>query len=151
MTEVLDQISDELIENEYRKQFFLKAGDPVHSSEEAAKHFTAMFSSDPSRECFAVMYLNGRNALISVDVLFKGTLTASAVYPREIIKKALENHAAAIICSHNHPSGNLNPSGDDMTITKRIKAACETVDIAFHDHLIVTSEGFYSFADHGLL
>ena len=151
MIVVLDQISDEQLVNEYRKRFFLKAGDLVHSSEEAAKHFTAMFSSDPSRECFAVMYLNGKNALILVEILFKGTLTASAVYPREIIKKALENHTAAIICSHNHPSGNLNPSSDDINITKRIKQACDTVDIAFHDHVIVTSEGFYSFADHGLL
>ena len=151
MMEVLDQISDEQLVNEYRKRFFLKAGDPVHSSEEAAKHFTVMFGPDPSRECFAVIYLNGKNGLISVEILFKGTLTASAVYPREIIKKALENHAAAIICSHNHPSGNLNPSRDDIAITKKIKAACDTVDIAFHDHLIVTSEGFYSFSDHGLL
>jgi len=78
-------------------------------------------------------------------------LTTSAVYPREIVKTALENNAAALICAHNHPSGNLNPSRDDISITKKIKAACDTVDIPLHDHLIIAGDGWYSFSDHGLI
>lgn len=148
---MLDKVSDRELEKEYRKRFFLKGGERIGKSEDAAKHFAALFAEDPSRESFLVMFLNGNNKHIATEVLFKGTLTSSAVYPREIIKRALEHDAAAIVCGHNHPSGNLNPSRDDMAITKKIKAALDTVDIAFHDHLIVAGEGFYSFTDHGLL
>ncbi len=88
---------------------------------------------------------------MKTEILFKGSLTTAAVYPREIIKTALKNHAAAIVCAHNHPSGNLNPSRDDVAVTEKIKMACKTVDIALHDHLIITGNGWYSFADHGLI
>ena len=98
-----------------------------------------------------MIYLNGKNAVISSEILFSGTLTTAAVYPREIIKRALEENAAAILVGHNHPSGNKNPSQDDLQITKKIKSACQTIDISLHDHLIVTSEGFYSFSDHGVI
>jgi len=148
---VLDKVSDKQIENEYRKRFFLKAGDSVNSSEDAARHFALMLSKETGRECFAVLFLNGQNAVLKAEILFKGTLTTSAVYPREIIKIALKNSAAAIICAHNHPSGNLQPSRDDVLITKKIKAACDTVDIPLHDHLIIAGDGWYSFSDHGLI
>jgi len=148
---VMDRISDQQIESEYRKRFFLKAGDSVNSSEDAARHFAVMLSEETGRECFALLFLNGQNAILKAEILFKGTLTTSAVYPREIIKIALKNSAAAIICAHNHPSGNLNPSRDDLSITKKIKAACDTVDLAFHDHMIIAGDGYYSLADNGLL
>ena len=148
---VLDKISDSEIDKEYRKRFFLTAGDKLHGAEEAAKHFNMLFAKDPSREHFGIIYLNGKNDIISSEILFSGTLTSAAVYPREIIRKAIEENAAAILVGHNHPSGNRQPSQDDLSITKKIKAACETVDITLHDHVIVTSEGFYSLADHGVL
>ena len=110
-----------------------------------------LFAKDPSRENFGPIYLNGKNDIISSEILFSGTLTTAAVYPREIIRKAIEESAGAILVGHNHPSGNRQPSQDDLSITKKIKAACETVDITLHDHLIVTSEGYYSFADNGVL
>lgn len=145
------QVSDTELENEYRRRFFLKAGDQINSGESAAKHLTAMLTEDPSRESFAVMYLSGSNKLITSEILFQGTLTTSAVYPREVVVNALKHNAAAIVIGHNHPSGNLQPSRDDINITNKIKAACLTVDIALHDHIIVSSEGFYSFADNGIL
>ena len=148
---VLDKISDSEIDKEYRKRFFLTAGDKLHGAEEAAKHFNMLFADDPAREYFGIIYLNGKNDVISSEVLFTGTLTTSAVYPREIIKRSLEENAAAILVGHNHPSGNKQPSSDDLAITKKIKAACETVDIVLHDHLILTSTGYYSLADHGVL
>ena len=148
---VLDKISDSEIDKEYRKRFFLTAGDKLHGAEEAAKHFNMLFAKDPSREHFGIIYLNVKNDIISSEILFSGTLTTAAVYPREIIRKAIEENAAAILVGHNHPSGNRQPSQDDLSITKKIKAACETVDITLHDHVIVTSEGFYSFADNGVL
>ena len=148
---VLDRVSDSEIDKEYRKRFFLKAGDKLYGADDASKHFSILFSEDKAREHFGVIYLNGKNAVISSEILFSGTLTTAAVYPREIIKRALEENAAAILVGHNHPSGNKQPSSDDLAITKKIKAACQTVDIAFHDHVIVTSEGFYSFSDHGVI
>ncbi|MCH7762963.1 MAG: DNA repair protein RadC [Candidatus Marinimicrobia bacterium] len=146
----LDRVSDAALDEEYRKRFFLKAGARLSSAEDAAKHFNVLFSKDPSREHFGVIYLNGANRVITSEILFVGSLTASQVHPREIIKRALEKNAAAIVCSHNHPSGNTRPSQDDLQITKKIRLACETVEIALHDHVIVTSEGYYSFADHGI-
>ena len=150
-TTVLDRISDSEIDKEYRKRFFLTAGDKLYGADDASKHFSILFSEDKAREHFGVIYLNGKNAVISSEILFSGTLTTAAVYPREIIKRALEENAAAILVGHNHPSGNKQPSSDDLAITKKIKAACKTVDIAFHDHVIVTSEGFYSFSDLGVI
>jgi len=98
-----------------------------------------------------VMYLTSNNGFIACEILFKGTLATSAVYPREVVIHALKHNAAAIVIGHNHPSGNLNPSHDDVNITNKIRAAVETVDITLHDHIIVSSEGFFSFADQGLL
>lgn len=148
---MLDKVSDKQIEDEYHRRFTLKAGDSVNSSEDAARHFAALLSKETGRECFVVMFLNGANKYIACEVLFKGSLTTSAVYPREIIKRSLELDAAAILLGHNHPSGNLNPSHDDLQITRKIKAACETVDIALHDHLIIAGGKWYSFADNGIL
>ncbi len=102
-------------------------------------------------EVFMVIYLNGRNQILGMEELFKGTLTSSAVYPREVVKKAIVNQAAALVFVHNHPSGNLNPSKDDINITKRLKEAASTIDVAVHDHLIIAGDGYYSFADHGLI
>ena len=150
-TLTLDRISDSQLDKEYRKRFFLKSGDKLQNAEDAAKHFNILFGEDPAREHFGIIYLNGANKVINSEILFTGSLTTSAVYPREVIKRTLEENAAAILCGHNHPSGNRNPSQDDLSITKKIKAACETVDIVLHDHLIVTSTGYYSFADNGVL
>jgi len=86
-----------------------------------------------------------------MEELFKGTLTTSAVYPREVVKRALDNNAAALVFVHNHPSGNPNPSQDDLTITKKLKAAAKAIDVSIHDHLIIAGNEVYSFADHGLI
>ncbi len=148
---VLDKVSDSELDKEYRKRFFLSAGEKLHGAEDAAKHFNMLFAKDPSREHFGLICLNGRNDVISSEIIFSGTLTTAAVYPREIIRKAIEENAAAILVGHNHPSGNRQPSQDDLSITKKIKAACETVDIVLHGHLIITSKGCYSIADNAVL
>ncbi len=106
---------------------------------------------DKNKEIFMVIYLNGRNQIINMDELFEGTLNTSAVYPREVVKRALENHAAALVFVHNHPSGNPNPSQDDISITKKLKEAALAIDISVHDHLIIAGNDVYSFADHGLI
>ena len=148
---MLDKVSDKQIEAEYHRRFTLKAGDSVNSSEDAARHFAGLLSKETGRECFVVMFLNGANKYIACEVLFKGSLTTSAVYPRVIIKRALELDCAALIVSHNHPSGNLQPSRDDLQITRKIKDACDTMDLALHDHLLLAGDSWYSFADNGIL
>ena len=106
---------------------------------------------DKSREVFLVIYLNGRNQILKMEELFQGTLTTSAVYPREVVKRALVNDAAALVFVHNHPSGNPNPSKDDLTITNKLKEAAQAIDVSVHDHLIIAGNDVYSFADHGLI
>ncbi len=89
--------------------------------------------------------------IIDLVNMFEGTLTTSAVYPREVVKLILERDAAAVIFVHNHPSGNLAPSKDDKLITKRLKEACETIDVQVHDHLIIGGNDHFSFAKNDLL
>ncbi|MBC8213773.1 MAG: DNA repair protein RadC [Candidatus Marinimicrobia bacterium] len=106
---------------------------------------------DRSREVFLVILLNGQNKIIDSVELFEGTLTTSAVYPREVIKIILEQDAAAVVFVHNHPSGNPNPSNDDIAITKKLKDACTTIEVSLHDHIIIAGDNVTSFADKGIL
>ena len=106
---------------------------------------------DKNREIFLVIYLNGRNQILKMEELFEGTLSTSAVYPREVVRRALVNDAAVLVFVHNHPSGNPNPSQDDLTITKKLKKAAQAIDVSVHDHLIIAGNDVYSFADHGLI
>ena len=106
---------------------------------------------DKNREVFLVIYLNGRNQILKLEELFKGTLSTSAVYPREVVKRALDNNAAAIVLVHNHPSGNSTPSQDDLAITKKLKEATQSIDVSVHDHLIIARNDVCSFAVHGIL
>ena len=86
-----------------------------------------------------------------MEELFQGSLTSSAVYPREIVKKVLKNNAAALIFVHNHPSGNNKPSEDDIKITNKLKEAAATIDVTVHDHLIIAGNTHYSFAENNLI
>jgi DNA repair protein RadC len=106
---------------------------------------------DRGREVFLVVLLNGRNQVLDIVELFEGTLTTSAVYPREVIKLILEKDAAAVIFVHNHPSGNPNPSKDDQNLTQKLKAACSTIDVQLHDHLIIAGNDYTSMADKGMV
>ncbi|RJP75922.1 MAG: DNA repair protein RadC [Desulfobacteraceae bacterium] len=104
---------------------------------------------DKSQECFSVIFLDAKNRVIDSNVLFKGTLTESAVYSREVIKMALEKRAAALIFAHNHPSGDPEPSNVDILITKRLLFACKVVGITVHEHIIIGDNRYFSFADQG--
>jgi len=124
-------------------QFIRSSQDVIHYVQHAMR--------DQNRERFMCLYLNGQNQILKSRILFDGTLTSSAVYPREVIKSALAENAAALVFVHNHPSGNPNPSSDDLRITKKLKEAATAVDISVHDHLIIAGNEIYSFADHGLI
>lgn len=102
-------------------------------------------------EQFKVLYLNRGNKVIAIYELSTGGLTGTVADPRLVYVTALKLNATAIILSHNHPSGNLNPSYADKMLTEKIKAAGKMLEIHVSDHIILTSEAYFSFADEGLL
>ncbi|MFQ6615493.1 MAG: DNA repair protein RadC [Fidelibacterota bacterium] len=120
-------------------------------SSQAVVDYLKVSLRDRVREVFMVVFLNGRNQILSSEELFEGTLNTSAVYPREVVKRTLANNAAAVVFVHNHPSGNTHPSQEDLQITEKLKAAMNAVDVVVHDHIIIAGETHFSFADHGLL
>lgn len=103
------------------------------------------------REYFKVLFLNTRNFLIGERNYDSGTVNRAVVFPREIVKGALNNNAAAVILVHNHPSGDPAPSANDLRTTKMIKNALNTVDISLHDHIIVAHDNYYSMRNHSIL
>ncbi len=102
-------------------------------------------------ESFRVMFLDNQHGLIELKEMFRGTIDGAAVYPREVVKAALQFNAAAVIFAHNHPSGVNEPSMADKHITKRLVDALQTIDIRVLDHIVIGGNKAYSFAEHGLL
>lgn len=102
-------------------------------------------------EVFGVAYLDSQNRLIEFFEASRGTLTQTSVYPREILKRAIQVNAAAVILSHNHPSGLPEPSTADRMITDSIRDALRFIDVKVLDHVIVGADQCYSFAEHGLV
>jgi DNA repair protein RadC len=105
----------------------------------------------PQQEVFAVVFLNRGNKITHLEIVSEGGITGTIADPRVILKKALEHNATALILCHNHPSGNTRPSKADEAVTQKIKQAASLLDIHIMDHIIVSSEGYFSFADEGLL
>lgn len=103
------------------------------------------------REVFVVVFLNRANKIMHHEIISEGGITGTVADPRIILKKALEHDAVNIILCHNHPSGSIKPSRQDEELTQKIKEAARYLDIKVMDHIIVSEEGYYSFADEGLL
>ena len=122
----------------------------VKSSRDIAA-FLQTTLKDYSYEVFAVIFLNQANKINHFEIISKGGITGTVADPRIILKKALEENATSIVLCHNHPSGNLKPSRADEELTKKIKEAAAYFDIKIIDHIIVSEDGFYSFADDGIL
>jgi len=115
------------------------------------KAYLRLKLAELEHEVFAVMFLDNRHQLIKFEEMFRGTIDTASVYPREIVKRALQLNAAALIVAHNHPSGTAEPSQADEQITKRIKDACALVDIRLLDHFIVTLTDSVSLAERGVI
>jgi DNA repair protein RadC len=122
----------------------------IRSSKDIAEYLQSAFQ-DLKYEIFAIVLLNRANAIIHFEVISKGGITGTVADPRIILKKAIDHEATGIIISHNHPSGNLQPSRADENITQKIAEAAQLLDIKLLDHLIVSDQGYYSFADDGKL
>lgn len=118
---------------------------------QAARDYMRLALGTQERECFAVLFLDNTHKPLHFEVLFKGTLTQTSVYPRIVVSEALKHNAAAVIFSHNHPSGITEPSHADMHLTSTLKSALALIDVRVLDHIIVGAEGTVSFAERGLL
>jgi len=128
----------------------LRTVDTLNSPKAVKEYLRHSLGSKP-HEAFAVLFLDVKNRLIACEELFRGTLTRTSVHAREIVKAALAHNAAGVILSHNHPSGNCEPSAADQGLTKMLKEALELVDVRVLDHVVVTARDAYSFAENGLI
>jgi len=141
---LIQELSQKFLEEQILNKPYCKSSKEV---------FDCLYLSmrDLKKETFKVMFLNAQNQVIQVDDLFEGTLTASAVYPREIIEKAIKYNAAALIFAHNHPSGNPEPSDNDKQITRDLVFAGNIMQIKVLDHIIIGDNRYFSFADEKLI
>ena len=128
----------------------LKTG-RVFNRPDDIKAFLQIELAQSEHECFAVLFLDAQHQLIEFKNMFRGTLTQTSVYPREIVKEALRLNAGAVVFSHNHPSGSVTPSKADETLTRTLKSALALVDVRVLDHIIVSMTGSMSMAEKGLL
>ncbi|MES2933425.1 MAG: DNA repair protein RadC, partial [Pseudomonadota bacterium] len=121
------------------------------SSPQAVKQYLQLLIGKKPYESFAVLFLDVKNRLIATEELFRGTLSHTSVYPREVVKAALSHNAASVILAHNHPSGTIEPSSADHAVTQSLKQALALIDIRVLDHFIVAGKNVYSFAENGVL
>lgn len=123
----------------------------VLSAPGAVRDYLRIYFADQEHESFLALFLDAQNRLISAKELFRGTLTQTSVYPREVVKAALRANAAAVIFAHNHPSGVADPSRADEMLTSNLKQALALIDVRVLDHFIVAGSATLSFAERGLL
>ena len=117
----------------------------------AAREYLAVRLGGLEHEVFAVVFLDAQNRVIEYQEMFRGTVSQTAVYPREVVKAALALNASAAILVHNHPSGTAEPSRADELLTRTLKTALSLVDVRVLDHLLIAGSGAVSFAERGLI
>jgi DNA repair protein RadC len=124
---------------------------PAFDTPDAVKHYLQLQLAGEPHEIFGVLFLDVQNRFIAFDRLFHGTLTQTSVYPREVVLSALAHRASAVVLTHNHPSGNTNPSRADEMLTQTMKNTLALVDIRVLDHVIVAPGEALSMAERGLM
>lgn len=128
----------------------LSAG-PALGAPEAVRDYLRLSLGARAHEVFIALFLDAQHRVLRVEELFRGTLTQTSVYPREVVKAALSANAAAVIFAHNHPSGVAQPSRADELLTRRLKDALALVDVKLLDHFVVSADHALSFAERGLI
>ncbi len=123
----------------------------IFDSPDAVKHYLQLHIAARPHEVFAVLFLDVQHRLIALEELFRGTLTQTSVYPREVVLRALHHQAAAVVLAHNHPSGCTEPSRADEALTQTLKAALALIDVRVLDHMIVAKGQTLSMAERGLI
>ena len=121
------------------------------NSPAAVREYLRLTLPELPHEVFCCAFLDAQNRVIAFEELFRGTLTQTSVYPREVVKRALHHNCGAIILAHNHPSGVAEPSHADETLTQALKHALALVDVRVLDHFVVAGSGMLSFSERGLL
>jgi DNA repair protein RadC len=134
-----------------RRQSLISLKRKTVSASADTAHFLKSILTDYRHEVFAIIFLNQANRILHFEIISEGGITGTVADPRIIIKKALEENAINIILSHNHPSGNISPSKADLELTRKIKEAAALFDIRVLDHIIVGEDGYFSFADEGMI
>ncbi|MEO8250599.1 MAG: DNA repair protein RadC, partial [Burkholderiales bacterium] len=124
---------------------------PVLESPQLVGNYLKLHFAGQEYESFAVLFLDAQHHVIAVEDLFRGTLTQTSVYPREIVKRALVLNAVAVILTHNHPSGSLQPSRADEVLTQTLKSALALIDVRVLDHIIVGAGATLSMAEHAFM
>lgn len=120
-------------------------------SARSVKEYLQLHLARKPHEVFAALFLDAKHRMIAMEEMFRGTLTQTSVYPREVVTRALHHHAAAVVLAHNHPSGCVDPSRADEAITRTLKAALALVDVRVLDHVIVAQGNALSMAERGLV
>lgn len=133
-----------ILETRFRRSNFLTS--PI-----IVRDYLRLAFAAEEREVFGIIMLDNQHGVLCFERLFYGTIDSASVYPREIIKAVLNANAAAVILTHNHPSGNPEPSQADIKLTNRIKIALETIDVRLLDHLVIGGTTSVSLAERGLL
>lgn len=123
----------------------------VFATPDAVKNYLSLLLQGKDHEVFVVMFLDSQNRLIHTEEMFRGTLTQTSVYRREVVKQALALNAASVVLSHNHPSGVCEPSRADEALTQTLKSALALVDVRVLDHIIVSGPSALSLAERGLI
>lgn len=118
---------------------------------DAVKQYLQLQLGHKNHEVFAVLFLDSQNRMLAMEELFRGTLSQTSVYPREVVLRALHHQAAAVVLSHNHPSGSVQPSRADEALTQNLKASLALVDVRVLDHIIVGQGQSLSMAEQGLM
>lgn len=124
---------------------------PAFETPDAVAEYLQLHLAHKPHEVFAVLFLDTRHHLLAMEELFRGTLSQTSVYPREVVQRALHHGAAAVVLAHNHPSGDVQPSRADQQLTDALKAALALLDIRVLDHVIVGPGRFLSMAQQGLV
>ena len=125
--------------------------DEVFTSPAVVKNYLCAKLAGYEHEVFAVLFLDNRHRLIEYVELFRGTIDGASVYPREVVKEALARNAAAVIVSHNHPSGSPEPSAADRALTANLRQALALVEVRLLDHIVVGGNDTVAFSERGLL
>ena len=141
-------VARELVIRALREE--LQARDSL-ASPSAVRDYLRLTLTGREYEVFVAIFMDAQNRTLATEELFRGTLTQTSVYPREVVKSALRHNAAAVIFAHNHPSGVAEPSHADELLTQSLKQSLALVDIKVLDHFIVAGSGVTSFAEKGLL
>nr|WP_315229249.1 DNA repair protein RadC [uncultured Albidiferax sp.] len=123
----------------------------VFSDPQALKHYVQLHLAGKAHEVFAVLFLDASFRLLAMEELFRGTLTQTSVYPREVVLRALHHQAASVVLAHNHPSGSVQPSPADEALTHNLRAALALIDVRVLDHIVVATGEAFSMAEKGML